>query len=179
MTPDDKKLWEEVAKTIKPLKKEKKEPTRKPPKDITSSPAIREEKSFIRKPVSSGSLLRPKILHSQDRLITRKLKQGSYRIEATLDLHGQTQEQAYASLERFLGWALERQFQLVLIITGKGRRISSFADVHPENVEAGVLRQRLPEWLENSDQFGGVVSVSVARPQDGGTGAWYVELKTL
>lgn len=178
MTPDDKKLWEEVAKTIKPLKKEKKEPTRKPPKDVTSLPAIREEKSFIRKAASSGSLLRPKILHSQDRLITRKLKQGSYRIEATLDLHGQTQEQAYASLQRFLGWALERQFKLVLIITGKGKRLTCFSNAKLEDLSVGVLRQKLPEWLEDTHQFPGVVSLSMSRPQDGGTGAWYVELKT-
>lgn len=179
MTPEDKKIWEEVAKTIKPLKKEKKEPTRKPPQKVTaSSSAPREEKSLIRKEVHSPSLLRPKILQSQDRVITRKLRQGSYRIEATLDLHGQTQEQAYTSLQRFLSWAQERQFKLVLIITGKGRRVNSFAAVQPEDVSVGVLRQKLPEWLENTDQFGGIVSISMARPQDGGTGAWYVELKS-
>lgn len=180
MTPEDKKLWEEVAKTIKPLQKKNKEVFRKVPQEppVSSEENSLERKEIKKKESQPTSLLRPRIMVTQDRLITRKLRQGQYRIEATLDLHGQTQNEAYTSLIHFLQRCRDRQFKLVLIITGKGVRSNDFTKREPGDAPMGILRQKVPEWLENSDSFSGIISVSVARPQDGGTGAWYVELKS-
>lgn len=187
MTPEDKKIWEEVARTIKPLKKKKEEsPARgdstpiKPQRPLSVSVPIDEnppEKRIKKK--ETRAPFRPKILLAQDRYLTRKLRQGTYHIQATLDLHGQTQEEAYLSLQRFLSGAVERGLKLILVITGKGTISRRFSEMPPqEEAPIGILRQKVPEWLENSFQFPEVLSISTARPQDGGTGAWYVELKS-
>jgi DNA-nicking Smr family endonuclease len=184
MTPEDKKIWDEIAKTVKPLRKKKKEPARR------HSPAEGEQKQT---PVSLPTEenppkglpdleyrphFRPKITLGQDRLLTRKLRQGTYCIQATLDLHGHTQEEAYKSLQKFVAWAVHRQLKLILIITGKGSRKSSFSEIKQhDDMSTGVLRQKVPQWLENISEFPGILSVSLARPQDGGEGAMYVELR--
>lgn len=187
MTPEDKKIWEEVARTIKPVKKKKKASFGVAPAPLSTpksnpSDGSRQEKVSLETfafPQKDNPLFQPTIMEGQDRLIARKLRKGSYTIQATLDLHGQTQEEAYDSLQRFIRWALQQKLKLVLIITGKGVRTQSFSEMkNKEETPVGVLRQKVPQWLENTAQFPGVLSVSTARPEDGGKGALYVELRS-
>lgn len=89
------------------------------------------------------------------------------RIEARLDMHGLTLDSGYDVLETFLRQAQERGLRTLLIITGKGA-------VDREN----TLRHQVPRWLRYSSLRRFVVSLHhPARIQDGGTGAYYVEVK--
>lgn len=102
---------------------------------------------------------RPGISHK----ILRKLRLGQYNIEAKLDLHGQTVEQAKQSLARFLMDCQQAGICHVLIIHGKGR-----SHLKP------ILKNKLNHWLREADP---VLAFSSAVAKDGSRGALYVLLR--
>lgn len=103
-----------------------------------------------------------------DRASWRRLKLGRQPIDARLDLHGMTQDQAHLRLERFLADHQKSGARCVLVITGKGGR----------NGEA-VLRAMVPRWLHEAGLRGRVITYTPARPEHGGAGALYVLLKRV
>lgn len=86
-------------------------------------------------------------------------------IEARLDLHGLTHDQARATLERFLRQAYADRARAVLVITGKGLSGD------------GVLRRFTPEWLKGPSLRPLIAGVSEADRRHGGHGALYIALK--
>lgn len=96
----------------------------------------------------------------------KQLKRGTLRINAELDLHGYTRDEAIAKLERFIAGAYQRQLDAVLIITGKG--INS--------PEGPVLQVAAKEWLEGRGKV--MVSEFTTAPRDkGGSGAFVAFLR--
>lgn len=93
----------------------------------------------------------------------RKLHQGQYNVEAALDLHGKTVEEARESLSEFLHQCQQRGFRHVLIIHGKGR-----GNTKP------ILKNKLNHWLR---QTGQVIAFCSAQAKDGRSGALYVLLR--
>ena len=90
-----------------------------------------------------------------------------FEIDARLDLHGMTLDQAYTALERFLLGSQERGVKTVLVITGKGALSAET-----------TLRSMLPRWLKETPLRNLVSSLHhPAKPQDGGRGAFYVIVK--
>jgi DNA-nicking Smr family endonuclease len=106
---------------------------------------------------------------SANRRLLRRLHNGAFSVQAQLDLHGMTQQEALQRLEEFLHSCLRRGFRCVRIIHGKGK-----------NSSAGrpVLKRQLPRWLSmrRISQF--VVAFTSAPPNDGGVGATYVLLRS-
>ena len=100
-----------------------------------------------------------------DRTSARRMQRGQLPIEARLDLHGLSQEQAQKEVKAFIGSAVQKNFRYVLIITGKGR------DGH------GILREKVPEWLKDAPLCYQLNAISYAQPKDGGKGALYIRLK--
>ena len=102
-------------------------------------------------------------------LVSRRLRQrvarGKLAIDARLDLHGLTQNEAHALLLRFLRNAQMRGARVVLLITGKGVRGEG---------ERGVLKRQVPHWLEASEFRAYVVGFQGAHVAHGGEGALYV-----
>jgi len=99
----------------------------------------------------------------------KALRDGEVRIEARIDLHGMTQEEAFAALEAFLQRQIKRGSRLLLVITGKG-------GARREPDKKGVLRANLPGWLESlAGQH--ILALRPAAPKHGGAGAFYVVLK--
>jgi len=105
---------------------------------------------FARPGVSAGTL--------------RKLRRGQYRVQAQLDLHGLTQQQASVQLREFLHTAAERQAHCLRIVHGKGLR---------SGARGPVLRELVNRMLRRN---AAVLAFTSARPVDGGTGALYVLL---
>jgi DNA-nicking Smr family endonuclease len=97
-----------------------------------------------------------------DRRTWLRLKRGQHPIEARLDLHGLTQEEAHRRLNVFLAEAQVRGHRCVLVITGRGV------------VRGGVLRRMVPRWLAEPPNRDRVLSYSPARVQHGGEGALYL-----
>jgi DNA-nicking Smr family endonuclease len=116
-----------------------------------------------------------------DGATAERLRRGRIDPDAVLDLHGLTQERAYASLSTFVRRHHARGDRCLLVITGKGStRLADHAVkgfVMPERSRAGVLRSLVPHWLNESDMRPLVVGVQSAHRRHGGSGALYVYLR--
>lgn len=99
-----------------------------------------------------------------------RLRRGEIAIEARLDLHGMTQEQAHKALAGFVKQAHADGLRCVLVITGKGMRGAA-------GREAGVLRAGVPKWLNGSDLRPKMLAFAPAKARHGGEGALYLLLK--
>lgn len=97
--------------------------------------------------------------------VMRKLRRGQYRVEAELDLHRLTANQAQKALLEFILHCKHRHLRCVRIIHGKGL---GSKDQRP------VLKGRVNQWLQ---QWNDVLAFCSARQCDGGTGATYVLLR--
>jgi DNA-nicking Smr family endonuclease len=96
----------------------------------------------------------------------RRLRRGHWPIQAQLDLHGFTRDDARLELVTFLNDSQQRGFRCVRVIHGKGL---SSKDGEP------VLKARIGSWLSQRED---VLAFCQARPEDGGSGAVLVLLKT-
>ena len=101
-----------------------------------------------------------------DRRSAQRLRRGRMRIEARLDLHGMTQDEAHGALLRFIAQASVDGLRAVLVITGKGSRDAE-----------GVLRRAAPRWLAEPACRALVLALEEAQPKHGGGGALYVLLR--
>lgn len=96
----------------------------------------------------------------------RRLRSGHWVIEAQLDLHGYTSDEARVTLVEFLNQCKKRGLRCVRIIHGKGLR--------SKNKEP-VLKIKVRNWLMQREE---VLAFCQARPVDGGGGAALVLLKS-
>jgi len=174
LTYEDRVLWTTVAKSIKPLAAS----SRNAPEEAAdleaelSKPALKPPPKFS-KPASVAKSVAPppsKPSAPQPTGLGRRMKQrvarGKEKIDARLDLHGYTQDEAHSALLRFLRSANDRDARLVLVITGKGR-----------GGEIGVLRRQVPQWLGLPEFRALVVGFEDAAINHGGEGALYVRVK--
>ncbi len=112
-----------------------------------------------------------------DKRTAQRLKRGQMKIEARLDLHGMTRDQAHAALRRFIADGIERGRRCVLVIPGKGSPRESDDPSFMPDRDAGILRSLVPKWLATPDLARHIVSWQPATPKHGGEGALYVLLK--
>lgn len=94
-----------------------------------------------------------------------KLRQGQWPIEASLDLHGATLDQARERLDRFLATCLAHRIKCVCIVHGKGY---GSRDGKP------VLKDSIRRWL---GQLVCVRAYIECHEHNGGTGAVQVLLR--
>lgn len=104
---------------------------------------------------------RPGIQHG----VFRKFRLGQYDIEARLDLHKLTVEEARREVFRFLRECVEFELRTAMILHGKGDR-------NPEKI--ATLKSHLAVWLPQLDE---VMAFHSAQKHHGGTGAVYIMLK--
>lgn len=98
--------------------------------------------------------------------VFRKLKRGQYSIEAELDLHGLTRDQAQQQLNTFISDVRNRGMRCIRIIHGKGYGSSN---------QGPVIKPLVNQWLRKKTD---ILAFCSARPVDGGTGAVYVLIKS-
>lgn len=102
----------------------------------------------------------------------KRVRRGKLEIAARLDLHGFGQDKAEAALGLFLRREVEAGARVVLVVTGRGMRLSADGERKP-----GVLKQRLPEWLAAPGLRSIVSGYAEAHASHGGEGAFYVFLR--
>ena len=102
-----------------------------------------------------------------DRRTADRLRRGRLPVEARLDLHGHTQDEAHDAVADFVTRNAAAGRRCVLIVTGKGAMSQG----------GGVLRRRLPDWLNMPPCRPLIVATATAQPQHGGVGAMYVLLR--
>ncbi len=99
------------------------------------------------------------------RRVLTDLRRGRWVVQAELDLHGLTRDEARRELGLFLAARLARAERCVRVIHGKGRG-------SPGRV--GILRQLSRNWLAQREE---ILAFCQARPHDGGDGALLVLLR--
>ena len=107
------------------------------------------------------SFLRPGL----PRLTLRKLRRGQWVVQAQLDLHGMTSDEARTNLVAFLNSCKKQGHRCIRIIHGKG--------LGSKNREP-VLKNKVRNWLMQRDE---ILAFTQARQVDGGGGAVVVLLK--
>lgn len=113
-------------------------------------------------PGDSLSFMQPGI----QKQVFRKLKRGQYSIEAELDLHGLTRDEAQLQLNEFIVYVRDSGIRCVRIIHGKGYGSSN---------QGPVIKPLVNQWLRKRAE---ILAFCSARPVDGGTGAVYVLVKS-
>ena len=171
-TDDEPGLFRKMMGDVRPLDQDKIHPYRqKPP----ARPVKREqeEKQVIRDMMSDPMDLDEletgeELIFSRSGVqsnVIRKLRRGQFSIEAELDLHRMTANEARQAVAQFLPSMSQAGKRCVRIIHGKG---------HGSFNKLPVLKLKLNHWLKQRDE---VLAFCSARPVDGGTGAIYVLLK--
>jgi DNA-nicking Smr family endonuclease len=171
LSEEERKLWESVAKQVKPLRKAPR--LAKPHPLEADGPAIAgAAPSRPPSPVKIAPPPRPQAppLAPIGRRERAKLSRGRQEIDARIDLHGMTQTRAHRALFGFLQRAHHEGLTFVLVITGKGK-------VAGGEAERGVLRRQVPQWLALPEFRALVVGFEEAHIGHGGEGALYVRVR--
>jgi len=193
ISDEDRALWNHVASSLEPARGKSRV------RAVENVPDVAPSHDAKRQPYENGArhkssapakstpppppLPRPKSTAKPepqqatlDRRKARRIARGSHEIEARLDLHGMTQDDAHAALVGFVRRCHAQGFGTVLIITGKGGRAHSDAEeVVPRR--PGILRRNVPRWLAGAEIGALVVSYATAHIRHGGEGALYVQLR--
>lgn len=103
-----------------------------------------------------------------DRRWLRRLRRGELAVEAHLDLHGATRQEAKVRLEQFLLESRRRGRRCVLIVHGRG--------LHSRD-GVPVLKEQLRSWLLHGRIGQSTMAFCSARGSDGGLGALYLLLR--
>jgi DNA-nicking Smr family endonuclease len=109
-----------------------------------------------------------------------KLRKGALEPDATLDLHGLTEDAAHRTLSAFVQNAAARGVRLLLVVTGKGLKQGAPDepfDLELERRTRGILRLMTPRWLREPELVRFVADVRTAHRRHGGSGALYVYLR--
>lgn len=96
--------------------------------------------------------------------VFRRLKQGGYHLDARLDLHRYTVEQARAAVFRFIQDCRRFDVRAAIILHGKGER----------GDQKAIIKSHVNYWLR---QIPDVLAFHSAQPAQGGAGALYVLVK--
>jgi DNA-nicking Smr family endonuclease len=164
MTDDDKKtctdndaLWAFATQDVTPLLKKSQKIVKKPQQTPQVRPRL----------IQPTIIIQPKIAQARDidKRTQQKLTRGKMPIEAVLDLHGYTQDDAYTHLHHFILKSSHHNLRCVLVITGKGR------------AGKGILKARLSDWLDAPSLRPIILQTTPARDHHGGGGAFYIFLR--
>ena len=172
LSADDRRVWQKIAETVKPMPPHYDKATFA--EILDSPPGPVEPVKCLPKylPVQAQhKIARPlpelAVGHMPglDRRTAERVTRGALGIDARLDLHGLTRDQAQSRLMHFIARAYEMGNRAILVITGKGQAGS------------GVLKSEVPRWLNLPHVRAKVLGFSYAQPKDGGDGALYVLIK--
>ena len=109
-----------------------------------------------------------------DKNTLRKFKREEFAIEATLDLHGKTENSAYEAVADFIPRCYASAKRCVCIITGKGLNVHADNDILPQK---GILKQLVPQWLNVPHLRGMILIYKHPTARLGGDGALYILLR--
>tara|TARA_B100000900_G_scaffold386753_1_gene377450 strand:- start:769 stop:1275 length:507 start_codon:yes stop_codon:yes gene_type:complete len=164
MTQDE---WETFKKSVDPLKDRKKISFKKKATyQVEQDKKQNDDFDLIDVVASShwGDL---------EKNILKKIQKGKMRISATLDLHGQNIKNSKKLVYNFINKNFDLQNRLLLLITGKGKRV--FID--DEWMSSGKLKANIPLWLSSVALSNKIIWFDYAPKEKGGEGAFLIYLK--
>jgi DNA-nicking Smr family endonuclease len=187
LSPDEAKLWRKVAKSTKAYK-ELPVADEVPPVPViggvaAAAPApelphlaLKRAKTARLIPAPVKAPVKPQMLPPiADAGGHKRVRRGKLEIDARIDLHGMRQIEAQTALAGIIARTRDTGGRCVLVVTGKGRPVDPGEDyITPQ---PGVIRRRLPQWLDSAGIREHVSGFAQANAKDGGSGAFYVLLK--
>jgi len=176
----DHEVWQQVTASARPLKKNVvPEPLAPLPKlfrpEGPGNAAVAKAEARQKTPLPHGRH-GDKPAPQMDKRLKQRFQRGELPIEARIDLHGLTLANAERALSRLIRDCIAQQKRCLLVITGKGS-VRSEAEIETMQKGRGVLRAWLPDYLKRGPWRDEVLGVTPARPEMGGSGAFYVLLR--
>jgi DNA-nicking Smr family endonuclease len=168
--PDD---FRQAMRGIRPLRSEVRAPESRPKPKPKARFSRADERQVLAESLEDdidtiehgyGAALRFHRQHVGKRTM-RKLQRGGYSVQAEIDLHGMTVDEARPRLADFINYSASQGKYCVRVVHGKGL---GSGDRGP------VLKNAVNRWLRKWDCVLAFVST---RQVDGGTGAVYVLLQ--
>jgi DNA-nicking Smr family endonuclease len=175
LTPDERELFNNSVKDVKPLS---------PNNKIFSQPLPRKKHPISQSdyplqpdycPIDLDSLAPEEWVESDESIqfhrsglqqkLLKKLTQGQMSISGRIDLHRLNSAAAITQVEVFLRQSQQLGRRCLLIIHGKGKKSAK-----------PILKNLLNIWLRTQAS---VLAFHSAQPQHGGTGAVYVLIKLI
>ena len=163
LKPEEKTVWKRVARTVAPRRAEK------GPKSARPLPPMGPTKEYFANMLRLPPDIAPApngVPQSLDENQDKKTRRGRVEIDAKIDLHDMTQAEAKPALLKAIIRASNRNHKCVLVITGKGLR------------GEGVLRRNFIGWIGDPQIRPLIATYAKAHIKHGGSGAWYVFLKS-
>jgi DNA-nicking Smr family endonuclease len=170
ITPEDRELFRQSVGTVKSIKSDRiTVDNGKKPKPIPRTQTA-EVENVLNHEIGVTELLSLEdtlsfISAGLQKNVLKKLRHGNYGLDAEIDLHGLTSQEAKRQLLDFLHRAVQEGCRCVCIVHGKGYRSP---DNHP------ILKNNLNLWLRQHKE---VQAFCSAPPRQGGTGAVFVLLQ--
>ena len=112
-------------------------------------------------------ILKPSANLSLDSRTKKQIKSKKLVFDSIIDVHGQTEEQAYKIIKNFIINSYLNNFKNIIIITGKGTN------------SQGKLKLKTPLWLKSEELSKYVVGFTNLPNNKGGEGALFVKLKNV
>ena len=166
MNKDD---WDYFKTTVEPLSNRRKNFLKKKSKkdEIESTRSIDQE---------TLNQIEVEVIEDKGQLeknTLRRIHKGKIKISNSIDLHGYTVEESKRLILQFISDNYELQNRLLLIISGKGKRLS----VSNGWKGVGKIKSSLPLWLNSQALSKKILWFDYAPPDKGGEGAFLVYLK--
>jgi DNA-nicking Smr family endonuclease len=99
--------------------------------------------------------------------VSRRLHEGRFAVQDSIDLHGMTRDEAEEALHCFFAGAIRKRLFCIKVIHGRGLR----------SPRGPVLKEALGKWLQGSLRKW-VLAYATAKDCDGGLGATYIILRS-
>ena len=174
----ERQLFKTAMEDVKPLARNKHSPT--PPDSVVSysisvTDSDRDTVRQLEKLIHTGEGFiiahtpeyREGLGHNIHPVTAHDLHSGRYSIQAHIDLHGYSAQEAEKAFNNFMKAAIRTGKRAVLIIHGRG--LSS--------PRKAVLKSKVHGWLSSGPWRKWVLAFTSARACDGGAGATYVLLR--
>ena len=169
LSDEERKLWGHFTRSVAPLRRP---PVPAGPPSVVASSKTKSATQVRALARAAAPAARTAAgLEPFDRRLKQRLARGTEPIDARIDLHGKTQNEAHAALLSFLRKAQGDGAKFVLVITGKG------GGARDDWSERGVLKRQVPQWLKLPQFRGYVLGFEDAHMGHGGAGALYVRIK--
>ena len=113
-----------------------------------------------------------KSLPDKDLILIKKTKKN-----LTFDFHGYTLDEANRKIKTLIHDAYEKEVTKLTVVTGKGLHSQNDSDPYVSK-DLGILKYSIPEYIKNNDELMSMInSIQDASIEDGGGGAFYINLK--
>lgn len=168
---EDKNFWLETVKNVTEFNS-----VNKITKNKNIKPEVKKHRQFaVKQEFSTYSKNLEELEQGGiDKATLKKFKKEEFKIEARLDLHGLTEEEAFIKVDNFIPECYNQNKRCVIIITGKGLTVREDDDIFTPK---GILKRQVPQWL-NMPRIRAMILI-YKNPSEklGGSGALYILLK--